>query len=124
VSRSHPHAPTVAFALAILVASAANPRWLGTAGAQSLPALAPALHFVAYAVLAAVVVPLVGIDLRGVAAAVLLATAYGAGMELLQAGLAYRTASVADLAVNGVGAVLGGTARAVRKRRASDPDDG
>jgi VanZ family protein len=117
----------VGVAAALLVASVVNPRWLGPASAAAGPDLSLVAHVVGYAALAAVVVGPLGGGRRGVVAAVVLATGYGAGMELLHLGLAYRTASVVDLAANGVGAAAGAAAWLVRRRLSASSravDDG
>ncbi len=44
---------------------------------------------------------------RALVAAALVATAFGAGVEVVQAPLAARTADLADAAANGVGATVG-----------------
>jgi VanZ family protein len=121
VARSHRITVTVAVALAILVGSVVRPRWFGVAGTANTAGLTAWLHLVGYAALGATVVPFFGSRWRGLAVAVVVATAYGAGIELLQFGLAYRTASSVDFAVNGLGATLGVAARGAYRRRRAPP---
>jgi VanZ family protein len=70
-------------------------------------ALFPVFHLVGYAALAAALRPWLAPGRRGTAVAALVAAGVGAGVELLQLGVAARTFSTADLAVNAVGAVAG-----------------
>jgi VanZ family protein len=79
-------------------------------------------HVVAYGVLAWLLVD--GIDedraesgrstVRTAILVVAVATAAGGAVELLQTGVAARSGSVADAAVNGIGAIVGVVARSVR----------
>ncbi|WP_251341523.1 antibiotic resistance protein VanZ [Haloplanus halophilus] len=119
MSRTRRSSITVGLALALLVASVLNPRWLGASGPGS--AGTAWLHLVGYAALGAA---LVRPGWRGAAVAVVVATGYGAGIELLQAGLAHRTASLADAAINGAGATLGVAGRIALRRGRSPPTDG
>ena len=121
VARFHRMTVTVAVALALLVGSVVRPRWLGVVGAANTVGLTAWLHLVGYAVLGAAVVPFFGAGWRGLVVAVVVATAYGAGIELLQFGLAYRTASLVDFAVNGLGAMLGVAIRGAYRRRRAPP---
>ncbi|WP_338740796.1 VanZ family protein [Haloplanus salilacus] len=106
---------TVAVGIVVLLGSIVNPAWFGSPG-DGAAALSWIFHLVGYAALAAAVRPLFGPGWRGVGAAVAVATGFGAGVELVQVGLAYRTGSVADAALNAVGSVAGVTvARAVRR---------
>jgi VanZ family protein len=54
-----------------------------------------------------------GSTLRTAILVVAVATAAGGAVELLQTGVAARSGSVADAAVNGIGAVAGGVVRSV-----------
>ena len=93
----------VGWALLVLVASVVEPGAGGPAAGMTLH-----LHAGAYAGLAfAVGYALLAADGRALLAAVAVATLYGAGVELLQGLLAYRTASALDALVNGVGAAAG-----------------
>lgn len=76
-------------------------------------------HLVAYGVLGWLVVRSLDSATavrRGVIAAAVAATAVGAGVELLQAPLAARTASTADALVNAIGAVVGAGLGGVGRR--------
>jgi VanZ family protein len=95
----------VAVAVALLVASVVDPRWIGASGVARTPGLTTALHLFGYAAFGTAVVAVVGIDRWWVA--VVVSAAYGAFVELLQFGLAYRTAGLVDAGVNGVGAAVG-----------------
>ena len=115
---------TVAAGLALLVGSVVNPDWFGSSGADAAT-VSWLFHLVGYAALAAAARPLFGPGWRGAAAAVAVATGVGAGIELVQLGLAYRTGSVADAALNAVGAAAGVVAAGAVRRRpcASSPTD-
>jgi VanZ family protein len=109
----------VAVGTGILLGSVVDPASLGSSG-DGAAVLSWVFHLVGYAALAAAVRPLVGPGWRGTAAAVAVATGFGAGVELVQLPLAYRTGSVADAALNAVGAVVGVTMRVAVDRRAAD----
>jgi VanZ family protein len=111
-------------AFALLGASVLDPRWIGVGGAGPSLGLTAWLHLVGYAALGAALDPRAGPGRRGAAVAVVIATGYGAGIELLQLGLAARTASLADAAVNGLGATLGVTARRTLERRGDAGPEG
>jgi len=121
VSRFHRTSVTVVVAFSLLVASVLNPRWIGATGPATTTGITAWLHLVGYAVLGATVVPFFGVGWRGMAVAVAVATAYGAGIELLQFGLAYRTASLADFVINGLGAIGGVAVRGAYRRRRVSP---
>lgn len=103
------------------LASVTPPQLFGTpsAGGGALPIPIPradlVLHLVGYAVLAGLLVRAANRGPAGVARttasilvlAVLGATAFGLGIEGVQAVLTYRDASLLDAAVNGAGATLG-----------------
>jgi VanZ family protein len=94
----------LAWALAVLAASVVDPGVAGTLGAETTLHV----HAAAYAGLAlAVGYALLAADRRSLLVAVAIATLFGAGVELVQWPLAYRTASALDAAVNAVGAVGG-----------------
>ena len=115
-------------AAAILVASVL-PLGSGTGGATSGALLGVGLdkwlHAVGFAVLAAALVgylerrrsPRPGRPAATLARAVLLATLFGAGAELLQWPLPWRRASTADLAADAVGALVGAAAALLVRRR-------
>jgi VanZ family protein len=66
------------------------------------------LHVIAYAGLAgAVGYALLAADRRALLVAVVASASYGAGVEVIQGFLAYRTMSVVDAAVNTGGATVG-----------------
>jgi VanZ family protein len=127
VSRSLPVAPrplryaaASAWALVVLYASAVEPTG-GPPSALLAVATTVHLHFLAYAVLAALAgYALLAADRRALVAAAGAAALYGAGVELLQGRLPYRTMSGFDAAVNAAGAVVGGLLwRAVARRFAA-----
>jgi VanZ family protein len=111
----------VAWTLVVVAASLADPATVlellgasSTTGAGGAAAFAVA-HLVAYGVLAWLLVDGLGSALDGseaVLAAIAVAAAVGVGVELLQAPVAARTASLNDAVVNAVGAVLGAGSRA------------
>ncbi|MBB6646468.1 VanZ family protein [Halobellus ruber] len=110
----------VGWTLAVVAASLVDPaailELLGAsttaAGAGGAAAFAVA-HLVAYGVLAWLLVDGLGPDgSNAVLVTVAVATAAGVGVELLQAPVAARTASVNDALVNAVGAALGAGSRA------------
>jgi hypothetical protein len=72
-------------------------------------------HVVGYAVLAALLVPATGRESRVVAviAAVAAATAFGFGIELVQAPIPWRSFAWSDVALNVSGAVVGAVISAV-----------
>jgi VanZ family protein len=107
---------TVAVGLALISGSVVHPDWLGSSGADTA-AFSWAFHLVGYAVLAAAVRRSFGPEWRGAAAAVAVATGVGAGVELVQLGLAYRTGSVADAVLNAAGSIAGVTAARVARYR-------
>jgi len=107
-----------AVGLTLLLGSVVNPAWLGSSGADAA-ALSWLFHLVGYAAFAAALRPVFGSGWHGAAAAVAVAAGFGAGVELVQSGLAYRAGSVADAALNAVGSVVG-VAVAVVGRRAAD----
>ncbi|MFO8115090.1 MAG: VanZ family protein [Halorubrum sp.] len=79
-------------------------------------------HFLGYAVLAALLVRAIGRERRvvAVAMAVTAATAVGFGIELVQAPIPWRSFAWSDAAVNAVGAVLGASVSALRRRRSGE----
>jgi VanZ family protein len=100
----------VAWAGAVLAASLVDPPSGGVPamGPFGLVGLDKWLHLGAYAGLAALFgYATLARDRQALAVAVLLAAAYGVGVELLQAPLAARTADPVDAAANALGAVLG-----------------
>lgn len=103
------YALPVAVAAAIVLASVVDP-----AGGGSRVAVGPVgadkfVHATGYAVLTAALLvagrPFEGRRRAGAALAVVLATALGAGLEVVQATLPARTFSVGDAAANALGAL-------------------
>ena len=99
----------VAVATAILAASLLPGSASGAAGGAVGPVgVDKLLHVVGYAVLAAVVLAaLRRPNGREALAAVVLVTAFGGAVELLQGPIPGRSVSLLDLAADAVGAVLG-----------------
>lgn len=100
---------TVGLALVILLASV-------TAPSGDLPrtafgiGLTTYLHLVAYAVLAGSIgYAHRSADRRTILLAASIATGYGAGIELIQGLLPYRTMALTDVLINAVGASVGAT---------------
>jgi VanZ family protein len=118
LSRRAGDALAVVIATAILAVSVVP---LPAAGPTTGPAGLPLdrwLHALAYATLAlALVSPAHARTRRPLLAAALLAVAYGAAIEGLQAGLAYRTGSAVDVGVNALGAAVGTAVAAARRAR-------
>jgi len=105
---------------AILELGGASPA-AGAGGAGSAGAFAVA-HLIAYGVLAWLLAGGIGVcGPRAVVAAIAVAAAVGVGVELLQAPLAARSASVADALVNAVGAAAGAGLHSAFERRGRDP---
>lgn len=138
--RRRPFAPVLVWALLVGLASVTPPQFFGapSTGGGVLPVAVPrfdlVLHLFGYAVLAGFLVraanagPVGGTRPRALALflAVLAATAFGLGIEGVQAVLTYRTASLLDAAVNGAGAALGSLAAtwAAGRRRKSATSPG
>lgn len=103
---------TLGFALLLLVTSLVP---LPESGGQQVPALLGVeldkwVHALGYATLASLLAwARSARAFVAVAAAVLVATVYGAGIELLQGLVASRSTSVLDFAANSIGAILAGT---------------
>ena len=98
----------VACAIVILAASVADPSGTGAPRALFGIGVTVYLHFVAYAGLAgAIGHAVLSADRRALLLAAIIATLYGAGIELLQGMLSHRTMSAGDAAINAVGAALG-----------------
>lgn len=113
---------TLLVAAASVVDPAAGLELVGaspTAGGGRAGAVAfAAAHLLAYGVLAGLLVDgLGGRGRRAVVGAVALAAAVGVGVEVLQAPVAARSASVADALVNAAGAAGGAGVRAAARRR-------
>ncbi|AWB26475.1 VanZ family protein [Halococcoides cellulosivorans] len=92
---------------AILAASLIDPGIAGPAGEGPLGGLAVTtwLHVLGYTALTAALLGAVGDRRFGIVVAPVVAIAVGAGIELLQWPLAWRTASVADATVNAIAAI-------------------
>lgn len=99
----------IAVALAILAASLVPGSTSSAAGGAVGPVgVDKLLHAVGYAVLAAVVLTALRRPTgREILAVVVLVTAFGGAVEILQAPVPGRTGSVLDLVADAVGAVLG-----------------
>ncbi|AZQ14553.1 hypothetical protein [Halorubrum sp. PV6] len=114
---------TVAFALALLVASVIPVSWVagdGAAGGSGAGALEIGLtdpfHLVGYAVLTVLASRALGRRRRGLLLAAAASVTLGFGVELVQAPIPWRSFAWRDAAVNGVGAV--GVVGLVRARSA------
>lgn len=103
----------VAVALLILVASVVDPPSGGASGLGPLGVVGvdKYYHAAAYAALASTVAWARGRStLRALVLAVLVATGYGFGIELVQSTLPARSFDLVDALANAVGATLGATA--------------
>lgn len=99
----------------------------GSGGTGVIPVdvgLTEPFHVIGYAVLAALVTRATGRTRRGLLIAVVAATAFGFGIELVQAPIPWRTFAWWDVTLNAVGAVTGAVAVALGGRfdRAGDDD--
>lgn len=110
---------SVVIATAILVASVV-PVPTTPPSNPGMISLTDPFHLVGYAALAAALAATLPNGTRskrdavvGSCAVIVIVTAYGFGIELLQASLSWRTFAVADAAVNAVGAVVGIAVRGV-----------
>jgi len=106
------YALVVGCAVAILYASVVDPTGgaPGEGVSRTLPGAGGTahLHLLAYAALAALVAHArLAADRRTLAVAVAFATLFGAGIELLQGALPYRTMAASDVVLNAVGAAAG-----------------
>ena len=125
---------TVAFALALLVASVIPVSWVagdGAAGGTGAGALEIGLtdpfHLVGYAVLTVLASRALGRRRRGLLLAAAASVTLGFGVELVQAPIPWRSFAWRDAAVNAVGAVIGAgiaVAWGSGPEAASDRDDG
>ena len=110
--------PAIAFGVVVLVASV-----VPVPGAASEPSAAAGLgvtavfHVVGYAILAALLTRGTSPSLVGLVVAAGVATAFGFGIELLQAPIPWRSFAWPDVLLNAIGAVLGVTAVAVELNR-------
>lgn len=104
--RNARYAAAAVYALGLLLASVIDPAQLpGSTGAGG--STAP-LHLLGYAVFALVLGYATGrADPWTLLLAAVVATAYGAGIELLQATLPHRTFATTDAVLNAVGATAG-----------------
>lgn len=115
------YVPAAAFAASVLVASVVDP----SGGVPSSAVLGLGadkwLHLATYATLALLLAfAALARTPRVLAAVVLLAAAYGGGIEAVQSFLPARTCDLADAAANAAGALLGAGAwylAVVRRRR-------
>jgi VanZ family protein len=111
-----------AVAAAVFLASVVDTGGAASWGPFGLLRADKYFHAAGYAALAVAVAYAMahrGSDLVVVAVAVSVAVAYGLGIELLQSGLAHRSASLADAAANATGAALavGAWRRLARRMR-------
>lgn len=124
----HPRRAVAAWILIVGAASVVDPAVvLGTAASGPTGPLTllgidafVASHLIAYGVLGWLLVGVFGSDTdvrNGVITAVVVATAVGVGVELLQAPLSARTASTTDALINAVGAVVGAGLGGAGRRR-------
>lgn len=107
IPRPFRYAVVVASALAILAASISDP---GDGVPRTVFGVGFTiyLHLFAYAGLAAALgYASVSADRRVLLAAAIMATGYGAAIELLQGAISYRTMAATDGVINAIGAVLG-----------------
>ena len=105
--RSLRYAGAIACALVILSASVTEP---GDGVPRTLFGIGFTvyLHLVAYAgFTGAIGYALLSADRRALVVAAGLATLYGAGIELLQGTVSYRTMAALDVGINAVGAAVG-----------------
>jgi VanZ family protein len=113
------YALPVAVATVIVLASVVDPAGGGPEVAVGPVGADKFVHAAGYAVLTAALLvagrPFEGRQRTGAALAVVLATAFGAGLEVVQATLPARTFSVGDAAANALGALA--TALLWRRRR-------
>ncbi|SNR30552.1 VanZ family protein [Halorubrum vacuolatum] len=110
--------PIVGFALLVLIASIV-PIPGSAGGGPGLPfgvGLTDPFHLLGYAVLAWLLVGVTGVNLSGLAIAVLLATGYGFGIELVQGIIPWRTFAWSDVLLNAMGAAMGAGTRRLRGR--------
>ncbi len=124
--RSDARLGTVAFALAVLVASVipvsrvasgggggSGAGWPGIGAVGALPfevGLTDPFHLVGYAVLTVLASRAIGRGRRGLLLAAAGAVAFGLGIELVQAPIPWRSFAWRDAAVNAVGAAIGSAA--------------
>lgn len=108
-------APLVLWGLCVVVASTATPSGDGLAAAGPFGfGVDKWIHLGAYAVMAYLAAfARRARTVRGLTLAALVAAALGGGVELLQATLPARAASLADAAANALGAVVGAATYAV-----------
>ena len=116
--RVTPWLPAVVIAVVVLIASVVPVPATAPVADQSVGLGFTAVFLVVgYAVLAASLTRGTGRSLVGVAAAAGVATAFGFGIELLQAPIPWRSFAWLDVLLNAIGAVFGVTAVAVELNR-------
>ncbi|RXK47488.1 VanZ family protein [Halorientalis pallida] len=112
--------PVIVYAAVVLVASVADPPagGLTPAGPLGLVGVDKWLHAVGYATLTLLVAyALSGATKRWPAVAVAVAAIYGAGIEVVQSVLPFRSFDVLDVLANTLGALLVGIVVSVVSRR-------
>lgn len=72
-----------------------------------------AFHLIGYGVLGALTIDAIGPRRRAFVLAVLFAAAVGAGIEVLQSAIPWRTFAIADLVINTLGALIGVSIRSI-----------
>lgn len=87
----------------------------GSSGSPSVLPFSPTapFHLVGYGVLGALTIDAVGPRRGAMAFAALFAMSVGAGIEVLQVTIPWRTFAIADLAINALGAVAGVSIRSI-----------
>ncbi|OYR48859.1 VanZ family protein [Halorubrum sp. Ea8] len=120
------HIETGAFALVLFLSSvvpvpgglAAGRDGSGVVSSLAALGIGPTdpLHFVGYAVLAALLARTTGATRRGLVVSVGTAVAFGFGVELVQSTIPWRSFARRDVAVNALGAIAGVGGYALRQR--------
>ena len=106
-----------AWCVALVVASVSPVSLLGAPAGPSVLPVSPTapFHLIGYAVLGALTVDAIGPRRGTLIFAVLFAAGVGAGIEVLQSTIPWRTFAIADLAINTLGALVGVSIRSIRQ---------